>query len=262
MSTPSADKFTSADANLLAEALLAARLKPGRLIKLDRVPLTADDAYRVQDAVLAQTGPAIGWKVGAGSPTAEPACAPILPGGLYEMAQGQVSVPKQTGIEVELAVRFNHGFKASTLPPTADDVFAAIGSVHVAMELCASRLSDGAKSPSLANLADNGMNLGFVIGPTVDLDIRQWGVAHGSRQVARAIVDNKTVVETTGGHTHQDLFKLLVWQVAHVVTRRGGLPKGAVIATGSWTGLHWLDAPAHVGGQFPGLGTIELELVV
>jgi 2-keto-4-pentenoate hydratase len=250
------------DATTMAEALIAARAKGGRPAKFLRVPTTAAEAYQVQDLVLARLGPAIGWKVGAASPTSEPSCAPVLPGGLYDMASSPIMVPTNAGIEVELAVRFDRGFKASSVAPTADDVLSAIGSVHVAMELCASRLVEGAQSPPLANLADNGMNLGFVIGPQVDLDIRAWGIAHGSRQIARASVDGRTVVETTGGHTHQDLFKLLVWQVAHVVTSRGGLADGAVIATGSWTGLHWLTAPARIGGAFPGLGHMELALVV
>jgi 2-keto-4-pentenoate hydratase len=247
--------YTASDATAFAADLVAARAAGGKPATLGaNVPQSAQDAYLVQDAVLARIGPAVGWKVGAGSPTAEPSCAPVLAGGIMMLSPAPISVPVNTGIEVELAVRFARGFKASTTAPTPDDVFAAIGSVHIAMELCASRLATGAASPPFANLADNGMNVGFVIGPKIDLDIRNWGLSHGSRQVALASVDGKVVVSTVGGHTHQDLFKLLVWQVRHVVTRRGGLPDGAVIATGSWTGLHWLQAPALVAGEFPGLG--------
>jgi 2-keto-4-pentenoate hydratase len=255
--------YTASDATAFATALIAARQSGGRPAPCPvHVPQCAEDAYLVQDAVLARIGPAVGWKVGAGSPSAEPSCAPVLPGGIMMLSQTPITVPVNTGIEVELAVRFARGFKPSTVAPMPDDVYAAIGSVHVAMELCASRLADGAASPPFANLADNGMNVGFVMGPKVDLDFRTWGTAHGSRQVSRASVDGKIVVETTGGHTHQDLFKLLVWQVGHVVTRRGGLSDGAVIATGSWTGIHWLTAPARVGGEFPGLGRMDLALVV
>jgi 2-keto-4-pentenoate hydratase len=253
--------FNVADAEVIAGALVAARQKPNTLAPLPaRIPATADDAYLVQDAVLAKLGPAVGWKVGAGSPSATPTCAPILPGGLIELSDEAIAVPEHTAIEVELAVRFAQGFKTSTTAPTADDVYAAIGSVHVVMELCTCRFAEGPKAPPLASLADNGMNLGFVIGPAVSLDIRTWGNEHGSRQIARASVDGKAAVETTGGHTHQDLFKLIVWQVGHVVTRRGGLPAGAVIATGSWTGLHWLTAPAKAAGEFPGLGRMDITL--
>ena len=253
--------YSATDAGAFAENLIRARRKGGIPAPLpEHVPGSAEDAYRVQDAVLASLGPAVGWKVGAGSPTSEPSCAPVLTGGIMELSAAPVCVPAQIGIEVELAVRFARGFVASSAAPTADAVYAAIGSVHVAMELCASRLAVGAKAPPFVSLADNGMNFGFVIGPRVDLDIRSWGNVHGKTQAARAIVDDKVVVETTGGHTHQDLFKLLVWQVGHVVTRRGGLPAGAVIATGSWTGLHWTTAPVKVAGEFPGIGRMELDL--
>jgi 2-keto-4-pentenoate hydratase len=253
--------YSAIDALAFAETLIAARNKGGKLAPLPTVqPASAEDAYKVQDAVMAKLGPAAGWKVGAGSPTSEPSCAPVLPGGIIELSSAPLPVPAQTGIEVELAVRFAHGFAASTKAPTADDVYAAIGSVHVAMELCASRLAIGAKASPFTALADNGMNLGFVIGPKAELDVRTWGLEHGSRQIARAIVAGKTVIETTGGHTHQDLFTLLVWQVGHVVTRRGGLPAGSVIATGSWTGLHWTTTPVTVAGEFPGIGRMELAL--
>lgn len=253
--------YSTADAAAFAENLIAARRKGGTPAPLPaHVPTSTAEAYQVQDAVLAKLGPAVGWKVGAGSPTSEPLCAPVLPGGIMELSNTPVPVPAQTGIEVELAVRFARGFAASSTAPTADAVYAAIGSVHVAMELCASRLAIGAKAAPFTALADNGMNLGFVIGPRVDLDIRTWGLAHGNTQIARAIVGGQTVAETTGGHTHQDLFKLLVWQVGHVVTRRGGLAAGSVIATGSWTGLNWLKPPAKVVAEFPGIGRMELTL--
>ena len=58
--------------------LLDARATGVRLPELpaDARPLTAADAYRIQDGVVRALGPIVGWKVGAKAPESEPTCAP------------------------------------------------------------------------------------------------------------------------------------------------------------------------------------------
>ena len=251
--------MTSADVKTFADALIAARCRNGTPAALPgTIPANPDDAYKIQDLVAAEFGANAGWKVGAANPTSEPFCAPVLAGGIIEAGPSPIQCPATTGIEVEIAFRMAKAFPASAKAPSEADVIAAIGSAHVAMELCASRLATGAKSPPMANLADNGLNLAFVLGPRV----ADWRAIYAAKQIARAIVGGKTVVETTGGHSQKNLTALLVWQVGHVVTRRGGLAAGAVIATGSWTGLHWTSPPATVGGEFPGVGRMDIALAL
>ncbi len=256
--------MSSVDAEAFTAALLAAR-KPGaaRSSVPPGVPQNDAQAYQIQDIVRAKLGPAEGWKVGAANPTAQPNCAPILKGGIINAGTSgiplSIPVPMPTGIEVEIAFRMNSAFPAAAVAPTAADVLAAIGSAHVVMELCAYRLAPGPKaSPPLATLADNNMNLGFIIGP----EVKNWRDIDMHTQVARAYVDNKAVVDTTGGHTQKDLLALLVWLVGHVVTQRGGLSAGAIVATGSWTGVHWVDHAANVAAEFPGLGRLEARLTM
>ncbi len=260
---PIAAAFYSADAEAFAAALLAAR-KPGakRAATPIRVPETDADAYAIQDIVRAALGPSEGWKVGAANPTSQPNCAPVLKGGIIDASRGgiplSIPVPKCTGIEVEIAFRMAKAFPAAPTAPSAADVLAGIGSAHVAMELCAPRLADGMKAPPRALLADNGMNLGFLMGP----EVKNWRAIDMHKQVAQAWVDNKAVVDLAAGHTHKDLAALLVWLVGHVVTMRGGLAAGSVVATGSWTGLHWVDAAANVAADFPGVGRLEARLTM
>ncbi len=210
--------FTAADAEVFAAALLDAR-KPGgkRAATPLRVPETDAEAYMVQDIIRAKLGPTEGWKVGAANASSEPNCAPVLRGGIIDASKGgiplSIPVPNPTAIETEIAFRMAKPFPASTQAPTADEVFAGIGSAHVAMELCAHRLADGAKAPPRALLADSGMQLGFLIGPVV----KDWRKVDTHRQVARAWVDNKVAVEMVAGHTQKDLGALLVWLVGHVV---------------------------------------------
>lgn len=213
-------------------------------------------AYRVQDAVARRLGPIEGWKVGAPSASATPSCSPILRGGVVQATAAPIGVPDPVGLEVEIVFRMNRAMPSAHTEPSEDDIFSNIKSAHIGLELCASRLDLGPQSPGLANLADNGMNQAFVVGPQV----KNWRGIDAARQTARAVVDGKTVAETTGGHTHGDIGQLLVWLVRHVVTERNGLAAGALVAAGSWTGLHWLNAPAIVGGEFSGLGRIDVVL--
>ena len=255
--------FTPADAEAFAAVLLGAR-KPGapRAATPAKLPLTDADAYMVQDIVRKTLGPTEGWKVGAANATSPPNCAPVLKGGIIAAGSAgiplSIPVPKPTGIEVEIAFRMAKAFPAAATAPSAEDILAGIGSAHVAMELCASRLADGPQAPPKALLADSGMNLGFLMGP----EVKDWRAVDAHKQVARAWVDNKAAVEMTAGHTQKDLAALLVWLVGHVVTKRGGLPAGSVVATGSWTGMHWVDHAANVAAEFPGVGRLEARLAM
>jgi 2-keto-4-pentenoate hydratase len=240
-----------------AEALVAAR-RPGA--QRARVPgaerMTEAVAYAVQDAVIARLGRPIGWKVGAPRPDATPSCAPILPGGVWMAPCSAIAVPEPIGFEVEIAFRLGPAFAPAATPPARAAILEAVASAHVAMELCVPRLIDGPKSPPLANLADNGMNFGFILGP----EVANWRDIDGARQRAEALVDGDVIATSTGGHTHGDIVALLVWLVGHAVTRRGGLPGGAVVAAGAWTGLHWISAPARIGANFAGLGAFACDL--
>ena len=252
--------MTDQQIDALAGALVAAR-RPGAapVATPDVPPATQDEAYRVQDAVLARLGPAAGWKVGAASNSADPSCAPILSGGVGFAGRHPVIVPSRAGVEIEIAFRIARTFPASLAAPTRDAVLAAIGSAHVVIETCARRVADkSATAPPLLLLADNIQNHGLVIGPLVE----GWRALDGDKLTARMTADGRLLGETTGGHTAKDLLRLLVWQVGHCVTRRGGLPAGTIVTTGAWTGMHMVDAPARIVAEFPALGRIEIALAV
>lgn len=249
--------LSTAEIEALAEALVGAHKPGAKSLPLpSKLPADFDQAYLVQDAVLRKLGPAAGWKVGAPSPTADPSCGPILKGGVIVASAAPIAVPAATGVEVEVAFRFPNAMPASKTAPGREAVIAAIGSAHIAIELCATRFAGGQTAPPLALHADNINNFALVLGP----EIKNWRAIDSSTQVATVAVDGTTIIETKGGHAAKDLMRVLLWQVQHVVTRRGGLPAGAVITTGSWTGIHWMAPPARVAGAFPGFGEMEIAL--
>jgi 2-keto-4-pentenoate hydratase len=249
--------FSKSDVEQLASLIVAARRDRSNCVPSSvKHPASNDDGYRVQDAVVAKLGATVaGWKVGATNATTEPACAPILAGTIYEVGI-PIAAEASTGVEVEIAFRMAKGFAPASQAPTAADVEAAIGSAHVVLELCASRLADGMKSPPLLQLADNTTNLGLVIGPRV----ADWRGINAATLVTKLIANGATIAETTGGHSTGDILSLLVWQIGHCVTRRGGITAGSIITTGSWMGIRWVDTPADLKGVFEGVGEIRAQL--
>lgn len=250
--------MTDFNAKAFAAELIAAHKFGASLVATPRTPPPSIDvAYAVQDIVRAHLGPAAAWKVGAPNPTAEPTCAPILAGGLNTVDARRGHAGREIGIELEIAFRLGRDFPASSIAPTPDVVRSAIEGAYLAIETCVPRLADGLKAPPLVVLADRGINHGLVLGGRVD----PWAAIDPKTLGAQVEIDGHVVAATKGGHSHGDIFGLLVWQVGHCVTRRGGLSAGTVITTGSWMGIVWTVTPAHVRGTFDGLGSIALDLV-
>jgi 2-keto-4-pentenoate hydratase len=242
---------------LLADQLVAARNNRALAVPSSG-PLPSNDAeaYRVQKAVAQRLGaPALAWKVGAAHAEAIPNCAPIF---AVHTAGTPIRVEANTGVEVEIAFKLGRAFAAAATPPARTEVEAAITSAHVVLEVCASRLADGLKAPPHLQLADNGSNLGLIVGPSIP----DWRRIDWNRLVTRLIADGTPLVETTGGHTTRGLPALLHWLVGHVVTERGGLAAGTIVTCGSWMGIRWVAPPATVKGVFDGVGELEARLAV
>lgn len=240
----------------LAETLVAAH-RGGPAVAIDGwIPPDVDTAFQVQDRVAVAMGGIAGWKVGAPDPKTQPLFAPIVSGRIWPAGQTPIQVPSRYAVEIEIAVVVGRSFPAAPTPPTAREALAAISKAHVALELCATRLTDWSKASPMLNIADNQANYGLVLGPVV----ADWRGIDAGRLRAAVSADGRMLGETTGGHAHKGLADLIAAQIGHCVTRRGGIPAGTVITTGSWTGIHWLDAPARVTGRFDGLGEISVDL--
>lgn len=240
----------------LVERLVAAH-RGGTAVAIDGwVPPDVDTAFTVQDHVAKAMGGIAGWKVGAPAPAAPALFAPIVSGRIWQAGAAAIAVPARYAVEIEIAVVIGRAFPAAASPPSATDALAAVSKAHIALELCATRLTDWPKAPPMLNIADNQANYGLVLGPVV----ADWRGIDAGRLHAVVEAGGKVLGDTTGGHAHKGLADLVVAQIGHCVTRRGGMPAGTVITTGSWTGIHWLDAPTRVTGRFDGLGEISVDL--
>lgn len=247
------------EAGALAELLLGARRtgRPIETLPAALVPATPDTAYAVQDAVALPLGAIAGWKVGASSPTAEPNCAPLFADWVAPSpARWPAARFRLRGIEGELAFRFGTALPPRPAPYGEDEVWAAIATLHPAIELVESRFADFRAMDKLALLADNGSNGAFCYGAAV----RDWRAVDFLRQPASLVIDGKEVASAVGGNAAGHPRRLLAWLANHCARRGRGIAAGDIVTTGTHTGLVFAAPGAAVTVRFAGLGEATLTL--
>ena len=239
------------------EFLLAARHSGRRPAALpeDVRPRTVSDAYAIQDAVAARLGAIGGWKVGAKNASVEPTCAP-LPATLILRSPQRFAAGRfaHNGVEAELAFTLSHDLPPRPQPYCVADVEAAVATVHAAIEIVDSRFVDLDAVDALSVLADFQSNGALVVGDGVALP----RAFESSTQEVALEIDRVRVVETRGGNPAGDVLRLLAWLANHASVRSGGLRRGDIITTGSWTGLRFVDFGARVEAAFPGIGGVDV----
>jgi 2-keto-4-pentenoate hydratase len=245
-------------AETLAQLLLAARRvrAPIATPLFDLLPQSAEEGYDVQSAVAAAAGVIGGWKVGAGSPSAEPSCAPLFQADMRGSPAEWHAAAGVIGIEGELAFRF-----ARSLPPREaaypeDEVWDAIDTLHPAIELVQSRFAEPQAIGPWALLADNLSNYGFCYGAAVS----NWRQIDFLRQPVSLIADGAERARAVGGNAAGHPRRLLAWLANHCARRGCGLAVGDIVTTGTHTGAIALRAPASVVVHFAGVGEARLTL--
>jgi len=249
----------SGEAGALAELLLAARRtgRPIEALPAALVPATADAAYAVQDAVAPALGAIAGWKVGAASPMAEPDCAPLFAAWVAASpARWPAGRFRLRGIEGELAFRFGRALPPRTVPYGEDEVWAAIDTLHPAIELVESRFADFRAMDKLALLADFGSNGAFCYGAA----LRDWRQVDFLHQPAVLTIGGKEVASAIGGNAAGHPRRLLAWLANRRATRGTGIAAGDFVTTGTHTGLVFAEPGATVTVRFAGLGEATLTL--
>ena len=213
-----------------------------------------DAVYAIQDGVLRATGPAAGWKVGARTPTAEPNPAPLLSGALVKSpARFNGKAMHMIGVEIEISFHIVRDIGARSEPVGRDEALAAVGDAFVGMEVVDTRLANFQQADPEWLLADNQMNHALVVGDA----IANWKSLDWANLPVRLVIDDKVVVDQTGGLGAVNPVRPLAWMIDHAVRRRGGLAKGQAITTGSWTGLRYFPPGTRARGEFPALGSVE-----
>ena len=171
----------------------------------------------------------------------------VLPG-----VQTRVSIIDIKGKRIRLGVQ---------APPDMavhrDEIWASVESVHAAIEIVDTRLANWREADRLWVLADNQSNGGFVYDPD--------GIAFRDHSFAevpvRLTVNGRSYAEGRGGNPAGDPRWLTEWLVNHCAQRRGGLRAGAMVTTGSYTDMIFVQSGASVEATFDGIGTATVSFL-
>lgn len=238
-----------------AQALAAARSgTPIAALPDAARPQSEADAYQIQDAVMRRLGErAGGWKVGY-SPEGGVFCAPIYAATVHA---GPASLPASgfhvIGIECEIGFRLNQPFAARAQPYARDEIVAA-ASLHPTIEVVDSRYQDFRSLDRLQVLADNFSNGALVYGAAA-VNWQGMDLVHPPI----AVTANGTQFAECTGLRAGDPVTLLVELVNFVASRRGGVPAGTFVTTGTHTGLVFTEPGAHIRADYGPLGIVEVS---
>jgi 2-keto-4-pentenoate hydratase len=267
--------MNASDFTAATQGLIEARREAQRLRSLPAgwLPDDLNTAYRLQRAVARPLGEVRGWKVSALTaaqqksmavpcPVASPLLAPWVQTSAARFALSRFIAPLLEGeFAFELA-RDLPAREADAKPYTRSEVEAAIGSMHIGVEVCDSRLPSDPESPApiYLQLADNFNNGAYAIG-SAGFDWRDVDFANQSI-VLRAVVDGQRV-DLAEGTGRAVLDGDPVGAVALLANAQppgyGGLRAGQFITTGSCTGAVAVPGACAVEADFGALGTVRLR---
>jgi 2-keto-4-pentenoate hydratase len=242
-----------------AAAYLAAQRAPdANLVEAfpDKLrPRSWEDVTAIQLATLGRVGPIGGWKVGAHDATAEPIGSPLPLSGIVA---SPARVPSRfRGAECEIGFRIGRALPPRAEPYGEADILAAIESCQATIEIVSARFHNHPALDKFSMAADLGAHHGLCVGAPVGSWTPGMFSTLGVTMMIDGAIHRHAVGSNPGG---TDLIRLLVWLAnAPVVRQAGGIAAGAVITTGSWTGLTFVEPGARVAAEFTGFPPVEVE---
>lgn len=251
------DMTDSFDVQAAARRLVAARKGGARVQGSAVCPPDAAHAYAVQDATVDAIGPVRGWKVGAKSRDAEPACSPLPAGGIFASGVPLIGPPwTMRGIEVEVAVRLARDVVPASPEVDRAQLQDAIDCVLPAIEVVETRLSDWRDSDPLAQMADLQTHGALIVGKPSTVRPADLELKHVEAYLA---LDGQPVASCRGANPAGDIWRLLAWLAWHAAQRGRPLRAGDIVTTGSCSGMLYAGEGMHVLADLKGIGSVELH---
>ncbi len=260
------NKKNITSAEQAAQLLITAR-EENKLIELPEPikPKTLEEGYKIQDQIIQNIGvPQKGWKVAITSDNlmkmagiTEPVSGPLFDKWIYsEPYMITDGAPALYGFEFEFAFKMAKDLPSRQQPYSRDEVEAAVGSMHLAIEPVGTRYTQGPVKSGLPQFAaDHGGNYGFVYGPAIN----NWQQIDLKNIVVKGFFDNNNVGQELGSNVMGDPVNSLTWLANHLLKRGYYLKAGDWVTTGAVVGPIQVKPPVKVRGVFGDLGSINVN---
>ena len=231
-------------------------------------PMTSAQGYAAQAQLPTVSGrEVLGWKIAATSANGQahinvggPLAGRLLSGQVFESGTTVPSAYNRMRVaEPEFAFAMAQDLPPQVAPYTQQQVMAAVGSLHPALEIPDSRLEPFTAAGEAQLLADNACARHFVLGPAApdvwrDLDLSSYPVH------ARVEHENqlKYTRDGTGGNVLGDPRIALTWLANQLSSLGITLQKGHVVTTGTCMVPLELQPGDSASADFGPLGRIEM----
>ncbi|MBS0242605.1 MAG: fumarylacetoacetate hydrolase family protein [Proteobacteria bacterium] len=249
----------------LAELLAGARREGRQVRELpdDLLPDDAAEAYVVNGLVAKALGwQELGWKIAATTPvmqarlrTSEPiygrTFAKFAVGSPARFSRAKLLDPL---IECEFFFRLGKSLPARATPYARDEVSDAVASVHAGVEVAECRFPLDALPPVPAVLADGAASGRYVVGR----EIADWRTADLAGTSVTLEVNGEVRRSGVGADVMGHPLEPLVWLANARSAVGDGLAAGALVSTGTATGMLLAKAGDRMVARFGGEASVEL----
>jgi len=248
---------------LLVEARRTGRQITG--LPAELVPASHDEAYAINALVAAGLGwPQLGWKIAATTPEMQARLRtdrPIYGRTFQRFATTTPAVLRHAElldplIECEFFFRLGTDLPPRATPYDSDEVARAVAAVHAGVEIAECRFPVGDLPPVPAVLADGAASGRYVIGP----EIVDWQDVDLAAMPVTLEVDGRVRRSGHGRDVMGHPLRPLVWLANERARLGDGLAAGALVSTGTATGMLLAQAGTRMTARFG--GDVALEITI
>jgi 2-oxo-3-hexenedioate decarboxylase/2-keto-4-pentenoate hydratase len=239
--------------------------RPVERLPASCAPRSWDDACAIQEAYASCAGAAVvGYKVGCASAESQRLAGSPGPFPGRVFAEACLASPATLargdffllGVEAEFAFEMGRDLPPRRAPYTREEVAGAVDAVRPAIEVCDTRLADWKTAGIEHIVADNGFHGALVLGKPV----RDWRRLDLAAHEAVLRVDGAERGRGTGALVLGHPLDSLAWLAGDLGRRGIALRAGDVVAAGTCTGLHFVEAGQAVRAELGALGAVEIRV--
>lgn len=250
-----------------AKTLADARLNDIRLDDPPRPdPQNTEEAYALQDAVTKELGfEVIGWKVGATNNVAqaalganEPFAGPIFKERTFKnTAELKTAADALRIPEAEFALMLKADLPPRNAAYGADEVAAAVGSIHPAIEVVNKRLAGSFGDHVNRVIADGGANHAFIYGQANE----SFDPIELASHAVKVTVNGMDKAAGSGGNVMGSPLNVLAWLANHMSKSGTGLKAGQWVSTGLTTEVFQVRRGDVVEADFGSFGSVSVKFL-
>lgn len=223
---------------------------------------TAAQAYEVQERVLRRLGQAAGvpryWKSGGPSHHDTLTHSPLPEANVRRSGSRFDDLRwRHRWIEAEVALRVGRDVTPDAAQQAADAASAGafIDAMTVTIEIVDSRWASARQAPALLKLADFQVHGALAVGELVPFAPRDW-----AQQECRVRIGGGDWQGFRGSLSVVDPCWVLPQWLRHVTRNGATVPAGTLVTAGTWCGLLEAEAGDRVEAEFPGIGSVSVQL--